>query len=269
MGEGDEHALDNSVAQRRDDEVVCRSAELDVEETPLVEGLGIRKENVSRVAMHGHGATRNSDNLEGSPSQSQGHTEKEEHSENDLGRGVSLGKLPETENRHLGETNQRHTEENSLQDSEPAVAELEELLALHPLLSDSQLAESLKGGDTKNGEDNENTEEGQASHEEVSRLDLGAEGNSLDSEDDVTAGGKLNVGSLGDDGGNGRNATLGHSGGREGPVHRTLLNLDGGGRQGIEESGRSSTSCPLVPCEYILHELDADDTHRPNEVLSP
>lgn len=269
LSKGDDSALNNSIAKNRNNEVVRRCAELDVEETPLVQGLRVGEQDIGRVSVHGDGAASDADHLSSSPAESESHSKEEENSKNNFSRRVDLGELPKTQDGHLRETNEGHAEEDTLQDSKPTVAEFEELLALHPLLSNSQLAESLEGGNTEDSENDEDAEEGQAGHEQVGGLDLRPECDSLDTKDDVAAGRKLNVGSSSDGGHANVNATLRHPGGRHGPIQRSLLNLHGGGRQRVEQSRRGSAGSSLVPSEDILHKLNADDTHRPNKVLSP
>ena len=52
-------------------------------------------------------------------------------------------------------------------------------------------------------------------------------------------------------------------------LHRTLLDLDGGGREGVEDRCRCSARRLLIPCRDGLHEADLDNAHSPLEILGP
>lgn len=272
LGQGHKHGLDQGVDQNRNDEVVGRCSELDIEETPLVESLGIREEDVGRVAVHGDGAASDADNLTGTPGETEDHAKEEEDGQDNFGRRVALGKLPKAENSHLGETNQGQAEQNTLEDGEPAVAEVHELVLGHPVLANAELQDALEGGQGQERDDNKGAKEGQTCHEQVCRLNLGLEGNTLNTVDGICAVIVLNVSTLGEvDNGSGHHcrATLEEVDTARGKLQTSLLNFDGNRANGVEDGFGGTASGSLIPSENILHESDLDNSHRPLEVLSP
>ncbi|KAI6752718.1 hypothetical protein HG530_013470 [Fusarium avenaceum] len=196
LGQSYEHRLDDGVGKHRDNEVVGRCSELDVKETPLVESLGIGEEDVGWVSVHGNRATGNADDLGGTPTESEGHADKEENSQDDLSGRILLSELPKAKNDHLRESNQGQPEKNALEDGEPAIAEFKELVLGHPLLASEKLANALEHGHCEARDDNKNAEESETGHEQVCGLDLGLEGDSLDAIYDVCTIFGLDIGTL-------------------------------------------------------------------------
>jgi hypothetical protein len=180
LSKANEHGLDEQVSEPWDDEPVSRGLELYVQETPLVESNWVRVKNVGRVLVHGNGALCDADHLGRSPTKNTNHGNHGQDGEDNDTSGVALGQLPETEHHHLGEANEDNTEEDALQDSLPAVAEIEELVALQLAGLGKSFADELEGDDANDGEDDEDHEKGIAGEEDVGRLDVGLESHTLD-----------------------------------------------------------------------------------------
>lgn len=137
--------------------------------------------------MHLDRSLCNSNNLHGCPCKSSSHSEKEENGENNLGWRIDLGELPQAENNHLWVANEDHSEHDTLENCEPPISEILELVSLHPLHSNSKLAESLEKSDEDDCEDDENGVESETSQEDVGSLDSSSECNTLDSSNDISA----------------------------------------------------------------------------------
>lgn len=137
--------------------------------------------------MHRNGSLGYPDDFQRCPGKSSSHTEEEEDGEDNFRRRVNLSKLPQTQDAHLGVSNEDYTEHNALQDGEPAISEVLEFVTLHPALLHCKLAECFEKGDGNDGEDNEDTEEGKSSHENISGFHLGTECDTLDALDNVVS----------------------------------------------------------------------------------
>ena len=277
LGQCNKHRLDEGVDQHGNDKVVRRGAELDVEESPFVQGLGIREQDVGRVAVHSHRATGNAHNLVAAPAQGSAHAQQHEDGKNNQSGGVDLSELPKTEDGHLGEPNEGAAEENALEDSDPAVSEVKELVALQPSLLGGQLKEALEGSDSHDGENDKEQEEDQSGHEKISRLNAHPECHTLDTVDKIAAVAELDVAALGDGRAHAIGSTRQHGSAAleqaDSVAHRavnsSLLDLHGMGPQAVEDDGRLTACGALVPGEDCLHEPNPDDSHRPLEVLGP
>ena len=106
LDQGDEDGLDQDVCEDGDNEVVGRGTELNVEEAPSVEGVGIGVEDVAGVLMHTDRSPSDADDLPGCPEQGGRHGEEEKQGQDDLGRRIALGQLPEAQDAHLGEADE-------------------------------------------------------------------------------------------------------------------------------------------------------------------
>ena len=67
LGERQKHSLDEDVEEERQDEVVRRGAELDVEESPLVQCRRIGVEDVRRIFVHADRPFGNAPDLQCGP----------------------------------------------------------------------------------------------------------------------------------------------------------------------------------------------------------
>lgn len=281
LRKGDEHGLESQVAKVGQDEVIGGGSELHVEEAPLVKCLGVREEDIGRVVVHDDGAAGNHNHLEGGPAERGRHSDQEKDSQDHQGSRIVLGELPQAHDGHGREPDEGKTEQDALEDREPAVAEVEELVAVHHLVLDGHLAGTLESGHGQTDKNDHQAEEGHASHENVGRLDAGAEGHTLDPVHDVTAGAGLDIGATHEVPLHGLPERLsdaprhhGHRALREAhtsfdKIQRSLLNLHGNGRKRVEDGGRSTTSGALVPGKDVLHELETNDSHAPLEILGP
>ena len=165
LSKGDKESFEKNIDQLRKDEVVSSSPVLNIEEAPFVQSSRIRVEDVSRVLVHRHRAFGNSDDLECSPEQSSSHCEEIEDRKNDFSGGVSDGQFPQTQNAHLGISDENlyrvrerissknikirtyNSEQDALQDDLPAVAEVLEFFTVDPALSDGHFDKGLEEGD--------------------------------------------------------------------------------------------------------------------------
>ena len=235
LSESHEHTLDKGVDEHGHDEVVGRGAELDVQETPLVESLRVREQDVGRVAVHGNRAASDANDLAGSPGEGGEEAEEEHNGKHDDSGRVNLGELPEAKDGQRGEAEKSHAEEDALEDSEPSIAELLELLGLHPSLLSGKLENALESGDREDGSDDEDAEEDQASQDKVGSLNLGAECNTLDTEDNEAARSILDVATL-DKASNRRHgqAALEELDAGAGNLETTLLDLNRGSGERVE-----------------------------------
>jgi len=197
LGKPNEHGFNKSVGQDGNDEVVHGSLELHIQETPLVESGGIRVQDVGGVLVHGNGPLGNAHHFGRSPSQDADHGDQGKDGQDHLAGGVALGKLPEAEDHHLREADENDAEENALEHSLPAVAEIGELVVPHLAGLDQALADVFEGNDAKDDQQDKDDEEGVAGKEDVGGLDAGLEGNALDAiENDALVGVHLSVGRI-------------------------------------------------------------------------
>lgn len=184
LSQSNKHGLDEDVSEDWDDEVIRSGLELDIEEAPLVERDRVGVQDVGWVLVHGNGALGNPDDLGRRPAENADHSDQGEDGQNDLTSRVALCKLPEAQDHHLGETDEDDTEQNALEHSSPAVAEVNKLVALHLACLDETFTDELEGNDADNHKDDENDEEAVAREEDVGRLDASAEADTLDAVED-------------------------------------------------------------------------------------
>ena len=266
LAESDEEGLDNRVAKHRNDEVVRRGAELNVEEAELVETLRISIEDIGGIAVHSNGSASDHDDLEGAPGQRAEDAEQEKDGENNDGRRVDLGKFPQAEDGELGHADEADTEENAPENGEPAVAEFEKFVVSDHALLSHELGDALETSDGNADKQCKDDEEGKTGQDQVRGFNLGAESDTLDAIDDVAAVVGFDVGTLPEFAGS---SSLKHVRTLDQGRGRTLGDLDGLIFQIIEEVCRSSTSRSLVPGHGVLKEAHPDDTHGPLEILGP
>ena len=93
--------LAQDVGKLGKDEVVGSCTILDVEETPFVQGCGIRVQDICRVLVQRDGAFRDPNDLERSPDESGRHGDEVENGDYDFSGRVSHRQLPQAENGHL------------------------------------------------------------------------------------------------------------------------------------------------------------------------
>ena len=268
LGQADEHALDEDVAEGGDDKVVGGGPVLHVEEPPLVEAGGIGVEDVGGVLVHGDGALGQVDHLEGGPAESGQHRDEHDDGQDHLGGGVDLGELPQAEDAHLGEADEGQAEEDAAGDDLPALAEVLELVALHLALLDEEFADALEEGDEDHDDEDEEDEEDETGEEDVGLFDAGPEAHALDAADDEViggGGGRLRAGALeqvvrrpAEQTGRGIEGSL-----------AALEDLHGRGRQFRQDGGGGPAGGALVPGADGLEEAHVDDAHTPLEILGP
>jgi len=271
LGQGDEHALEEDVDEHGDDEVVGRRLELDVEEAPLVEGDRVGVEDVGRVLVHGDAAARQADDLARGPGEDGEHGEDGEDGQDHFRARVVARELPEAEHHHLREADEDDAEEDAFQDRGPAVAEVLELVALHPAHADQAFAAELEQQHPQHHEDDEDEEEDVAGQENVGHLDTTSEPHALDPPDDHGVGGIGPRGTATVATANNLTVKLlrGSSNQSVDVLQAALLDLHGRGRQAGQSGGGSAARGSLIPSRDLLNEADANDPHTPLEVLRP
>lgn len=150
--------------------------------------------------MHRNATASQTDNLARCPAENGKHAENCEDGQDNNGCRVLLGEFPEAEHDHLWVSDEHDTEQDTLQNSGPAISEILKLLTLHAASSDQQLADSFENADSKNHEDNEGEEEDIACHENVGRLDTRTKANTLNAPNSDSSGrvreGRISVGAL-------------------------------------------------------------------------
>lgn len=179
LRETNKHGLDEDVSEPRNDEPVSSGLELYVEETPLVESNGIGVENVGRVLVHSDGALCKANNLGRGPSKDTNHGQHGQDRQDDETSRITTCELPEAEDHHLRKANEDYTEHDALKNSLPAIAEVEELVALHLASFDEAVADELEGKDASDSEKDEDDEESVSGEEDVGGLHLGPEADTL------------------------------------------------------------------------------------------
>ncbi|GKT55886.1 hypothetical protein ColTof3_03225 [Colletotrichum tofieldiae] len=264
LAEGDDGGLDEDVGDEGDDEVVGGGAVLDVEEAPLVDDGGVGEEDVGGVLVGEDGLLGDADDLEGGPDEGEEGAEEEDDGEDDEGGRVGLDELPQAQHGDLREADEAEAEQDALERRLPVAAELEEAVALGPVVLGGDLGAVPEGGDAEDGEEHKGAVDDEAGQEQVGRLDPGLEGHALDAVDYVRAVLELDVGAAGD----GAEAAL-DGADRVQQLDGALRDLDRHAADRVEQAGGLAAGGALVPGAQLLHPAQAHDAHGPLEVLRP
>ena len=105
LAEGNKHRLDEVVQQERDDEVVGRGFELDVQESPAIQSCRIRVQDVGGILVERHGPLGNVNNLPRRKGQDSEDRQEEADSEGHGSGRIVDRQLPQTQDGDLGEAN--------------------------------------------------------------------------------------------------------------------------------------------------------------------
>ena len=261
LTESHKHALDEDVGQRRKEEVVRRCFVLHVQEPPLVETGRVGVENVRRVPVHGHGPLGQENNLERGPSERDENRQEDDHGQDHFGRGIMLRKLPQAEDGHLREPDQRNAEHDAADHNLPPVPKVTELVPPQVAGFRQNLANDLEPSDDDEHGARKDDVEHDAREEDVGPFDARSEPDPLNAAQDDRA----HLRSLRSPG-DGVADQFGCRIQRPFPPTQQLHRRCG---EVGKQRRRRAPGRPLVPSRDGLKKTEPDDTHAPLEILGP
>ena len=92
---------------------------MDVQESPSIELLSIRVQDVCSTLMKRDGSTSKTNDAIGSVEKEDSHGKEHDDSVDDRANRIAYGEFPETEKRHLCVSNEDKSEHDALKDGSP------------------------------------------------------------------------------------------------------------------------------------------------------